>query len=72
LQTPDHDLVVPASSQRAGASVNTKLFSGVIHTEVSNFFIGLGEPGSEDISRQVIRLLNSPISLPDFAPFGEP
>jgi len=70
LRTVEHDLIVPAASQRGGAGSNFTPFSEVIHTRVSFLLVGIGEPESQAISQRVIGLLNSPIALPDFVPFS--
>lgn len=66
LKTHDHDLVVAASSQAGGARTNVTIFRDVIHVAVPNFFIGIGELESENISRRVIQLLNTGVNAPDF------
>jgi pimeloyl-ACP methyl ester carboxylesterase len=69
LQTPEHDLIVPASSQRGGAITNVTPVPDVIHRRVALFLFGIEELESREISGRVIELLNTPTSEPDFASF---
>ena len=69
LRTPEHDLIVPASSQRGSAIINVTPVPDVIHSPVSLFLFGTGELESREISGRVIELLNTPTSEPNFASF---
>ena len=69
LQTPEYDLIVPASSQRGGAITNVTPVPDVIHIRVTLFLFGTEELESREIRGRVIELLNTPTSGPDFAPF---
>ena len=69
LQTPEHDLIVPASSQRGGAITNVTPVPDVIHRQIALFLFGIEELESREISGRVIELLNTPTSEPDFASF---
>lgn len=69
LRTPDHDLIVPAFSQRAAATTNFTVIPDVIHTRAIPLLIGIGEMESESISRRVIQLLHTPLRQPDFDVF---
>ena len=75
--TPDHDLIVEASSQRGSFDPSVPHVStfgppaeAVIHTRIPGLFIGRKELESEAIAQQVILLLNGVLDLELFESFG--
>jgi pimeloyl-ACP methyl ester carboxylesterase len=76
FRTPDHDLLVEATSQRgtfAASALTVSTFgpttNPVIHTRIPNLFVGLPELQSGAIAQRVILLLNGIVESELFEPF---